>query len=668
MLELAKRIKESSSGIYEIVVAITGKCNFKCSFCYSNSNESTVEEIPLEKLKEIFDEAKSLGVQIVAISGGEPFLHRDFFEILAYAKKCVRVVMVSTNGFFINEEVAKKLKDLKIDNVQLSLEGEKDINDSLRGVKGAYIKAIQALIYLKQNNIDVTLTPTIQKNNYNNIYHVWELAKKYKADMSIKRMVEVGRAGHLDNISSKQYKALYEFGNRENNSGQNDPSKIFIHCDPLRVLFKDPRSINFTRFSGCIAGKALLYIKYNGDVYPCSKLPIRCGNIYKNNLEFIFKNSPAIKKVTARSALKGKCGECVYNLVCGGCRASAYSKYVDVHAEDPLCWEKNLIRTPLYYLTWNVTNRCNLKCKHCYANSGLLSDKELSLFEAQKMIKDAKSLGLKFILFTGGEPFLRRDLFEIMKYAKSLNLNLFLATNGILIEKKHLKHLREYVAKVNISIDYPIESMHDSFRGRKGAFKKAVEAIEMLLENDINVGVSVTVFNKNINYIPDLIQFCKYRGLSLNIKRFIEVGRGKNKAEEQIFSKTEYRRLKQILRSNTYEKVSYKDPIYMCEVAEFGEQSFAGCLAGINILSITATGEIVICTKALKPLGNIRTDNLIKVWNENTILQDLRRRNIGGKCSNCKNILICGGCRAAAHNEYKDLLAQDPLCEFGDKK
>ena len=664
MINLEAKIEESSSGIYELVIGITSRCNFNCKFCYSSSGRNSIKELPLTKIKEIFDEAKSLGIQIIAISGGEPFLHPDFYEILSYAKKAASIVMLSTNGSFIDKDAAKKLKDLGIDNVQLSIEGPEDINDSLRGVEGAYKKTITALKNLKDNDIDVTLTPTIQEENYQNIFFVWELAKKYNADLSIKRMVETGRADNLSNISPEKYKELYDFAIKENKRRKDRKSRIFIHCDPLRVLYKNPEEIDFTRFTGCIAGKALLYIKYDGDIYPCSKLPIKCGNIYANSLKDVLEKSSVIKEVTNRDKLKGKCGICDYKLVCGGCRASAYGKYQDINEEDPMCWKESDSEPSLFYLTWNSTNLCNLKCKHCYANAGINSDKELSTKEAKEMIKDAKSLGLKYMLFTGGEPLLRKDIFELMKFSKSLGIKNFLATNGTLLKEDHLQLIKDSVEKVNISVDYPSASLHDSFRGVSGAFDKTEKAINLLISNNIPLSISITVCNENIDYLEEMIAFCKTRKLPLNIKRLINVGRSKNSSI--YFAEEEYSKLKAILSKNKYKKVLYKDPIYTCEIGSFSGKSLAGCLAGINILSVTSTGDITICTKIPYNFGNIRKDSLIEIWRGNEVLEKIRERHFNGKCSNCKNISICGGCRAAAYNEYGDILAEDPLCKYLD--
>ncbi|MDD4157221.1 MAG: radical SAM protein [Candidatus Cloacimonetes bacterium] len=340
MLNMKDMVKNSESGLYEIVIGITSRCNFKCSFCYSSSSGQDVSELNYETIKDIIDQGYGMGVQVIAISGGEPFLHPEILEILEYAKKKCNVLIVSTNGFFINKDMAQKIKDIGVDNVQLSIEGNEEINNSLRGNPLGYKKALEALKNLKELGMDVTLTPTIQKENFDNIYHVWNLAREYKADLSIKRIVETGRGKDSTNISSSKYHDLYNFAIESNISSEDGSSKIFIHCDPLRVLFLDEKLIDFNRFSGCIAGKGLLYIKYNGDIYPCSKLPLVIGNIYRDELKDVYDSSLILKDLTNRSNLKGKCGKCKYAKVCGGCRATAYAQTEDYLEEDTMCWRR----------------------------------------------------------------------------------------------------------------------------------------------------------------------------------------------------------------------------------------------------------------------------------------------------------------------------------------
>lgn len=324
----------SPSGYYEVVISLTNKCNLKCKFCYANSSQKETRELSYDTLSRLFPELEKMGIQIIALTGGEPLLHKDFFRIVKTAKKHFPIVFLATNGYFITPSIAEKIKNSGISNVQISIEGDQIIHNSIRGVPTSYKRAKNAAKLLKSLGVDVTLTPTFIKDNLKNIEDVFKLAEELKCDMSIKRQISMGRAKSKEEISAEDYKSLYQFGFEKN---RGDGSRIFMHCDPLRIIFKDIPKKNI--LTGCIAGFGLFYIRYDGEVFPCSKLPISLGNIYTEKLQNILK-SPIITQLKNRNNLKGKCGKCENKFVCGGCRAAAYAHNKTLFGEDPKCWLK----------------------------------------------------------------------------------------------------------------------------------------------------------------------------------------------------------------------------------------------------------------------------------------------------------------------------------------
>ncbi|MBU4056238.1 MAG: radical SAM protein [Proteobacteria bacterium] len=327
-------LNDSKSGYYEAIISLTNKCNLACKHCYAKSSQKANQELPYKSLKKLFPEIKKMGVQIIALTGGEPLLHKDFFKIAKLSKKHFPIVFLATNGYFINSLIAKKIKQSGISNVQISIEGDKKIHDLIRGVSTSYQRARNAAKILKDLGVDVTLTPTFTKDNFKNIEEVFKLAKELKCDMSIKRQISTGRAKVEEEISSKDYKKLYQFGLKKN---KEKGSKIFMHCDPLRTIFKKIKKKNI--LTGCIAGFGLFYIRYDGKVFPCSKLPLSMGNIHKQKIKEILR-SPLITQLKNRNNLKGKCGKCKNKFLCGGCRAAAYAHKKELFNEDPACWLK----------------------------------------------------------------------------------------------------------------------------------------------------------------------------------------------------------------------------------------------------------------------------------------------------------------------------------------
>ncbi len=311
----------------------------------------------------------------------------------------------------------------------------------------------------------------------------------------------------------------------------------------------------------------------------------------------------------------------------------------------------------LYYLTINITHKCNLKCKHCYNASPQEIVKDLDKELIFKLIRDAKDLGLCFLLLTGGEPLLRTDILDILKFAKSEDITIFLATNGTLLTSENVVQYLPYVAKFNISIDSADSEKHDYIRGETGAFIKALEAIQILKGHNANISISTTLHNENISELENIIALCSSLNVRLTIKRLISVGQGL-KSKLFVSDKDLFKINKTILNNSD---VQMKDPISIL-LTKSRDQKIAGCLAGTHIASVSANGNFYICTKAKYPLGNILYEDIKDIWSKNEILKKIRKREYSGKCGDCRFKSNCGGCRAAAYAENNSLLASDPIC------
>ena len=218
--------------------------------------------------------------------------------------------------------------------MQVSIEGREKVHNNLRGDPHSFERAILAVTNLRKEGVDVAISPTFRKENANEIKYLYELAKKLGCDLSIKRSIPTGRV-RGESLSPKEYKHLYDFAFQMNK--QDKDTKIFIHCDPLRVIYEDKSKLDLQKLSGCLAGFGVLYICFNGDIYPCSKFHLKLGNIYQDRVRKILK-SPIVARLKDRNNLRGKCGKCELRWVCGGCRADAFSNSGDIFGEDPLCW------------------------------------------------------------------------------------------------------------------------------------------------------------------------------------------------------------------------------------------------------------------------------------------------------------------------------------------
>jgi sulfatase maturation enzyme AslB (radical SAM superfamily) len=170
-----------------------------------------------------------------------------------------------------------------------------------------------------------------------------------------------------------------------------------------------------------------------------------------------------------------------------------------------------------FLVVWQLTNICNLRCKHCYASSERKpKPDELTTEETKKLIDELARCGVVAIAFSGGEPLMRKDFFEIAAYAKKNDFYVSVATNGTLITPTMAKKLKECVDYVEISLD-GMKKTHEKFRGIPGAFDRTIRGVKNCVKEGLDVCIAPTITKYNLNEIPELLELAK----KLRVKRFI---------------------------------------------------------------------------------------------------------------------------------------------------
>ena len=322
------------------------------------------------------------------------------------------------------------------------------------------------------------------------------------------------------------------------------------------------------------------------------------------------------------------------------------------------------------HISWNVTQRCNLYCKHCYRESSP-DDKtinELTTQEGKKLLSDMKKANLGVIVFSGGEPLLRADIFELIEHACSLGIMPLMGSNGTLITPEIAEKLKKSgLNAIAISIDSMNEEVHDEFRGEKGALKAAIAGIKNSIDAGLRVQVNTTISRYNLDDIDEVMEYAnKIGALSSHMLFLVDVGRGKNIDVTQL-DKTEYK--------NTINKIIEKDldikikptcaPQYKVEAMfkDIPTVGARGCIAGISYCSILPNGDVHICPYTPVKVDSIRERDFDHIWKNNEIFLKLRDyAQYKGKCGSCSYIGICGGCRARAFSTTGDWLEADPYC------
>lgn len=332
---------------------ITRRCNLHCIHCRSSSEE-VVSAHPDPTLKECFriiDEITSYANPVLVLTGGEPLLRDDFFEIVKYAAEKGLRVCVATNGTLLNDEICKRLKNVNIKMVSLSLDGpDEKVHDDFRQQNGAFKATVNATKVLKKHDIPFLINSSFTKRNQHTIPEVYSLAKQLGATAWYMFMiVPTGRAKGLNElIDEEEYEKILNWHyNMEKNE-----KDILVRptCAPqyYRIIHErskiegekfERRSLKFSTggAKGCVAGQLICFINVDGDVMPCSYFPLAADNIKRQSFKDIWEYSEIFRDLRNFKSYKGKCGVCEYVNVCGGCRAHAYCLKDDYMEEDPYC-------------------------------------------------------------------------------------------------------------------------------------------------------------------------------------------------------------------------------------------------------------------------------------------------------------------------------------------
>lgn len=338
---------------------------------------------------------------------------------------------------------------------------------------------------------------------------------------------------------------------------------------------------------------------------------------------------------------------------------------------------------------WNVTNRCNLSCLHCYSKSTLENPDSLSLDDILKTLPSLVQSGVKFIIFSGGEPLTRDDIFEIADKCRELGIVTYLSTNGLYVKSGNVKKIADSFDYIGVSIDGNKET-HDYFRGLKGSFDLSIEAIKLLLAYSNRVGVRFTLTQKTKKDLPFIFELAETMRIpKVYISHLVYSGRGLENQQMDISPLERYEAAKFIIDKalEYYEQgtdievvTGNMEPdaillyerfreLYPLSAKNMKEKLIAwgGNSAGRKLVNIDSKGNVKPDPFFPVTIGNIKERSFCDIWrdDENETLSFLRNhpRRLSGNCSECEEVAICnGGSRARAFAVYGSLSAEDPSC------
>jgi radical SAM protein with 4Fe4S-binding SPASM domain len=335
-LKLAHSPTASQSEKYVPLVVswnLTRKCNLKCPHCYINATTKELEnELTTEESKNLIDQICEVSRPLLILSGGEPLLRPDVYELVRYGASKGLKMGLGSNGSLIDTAAAKRLKEAGIETVSISLDSHiPEQHDEFRGVSGSWDKAFGAIKALQENGVLVQVNTTVTQQNYNQIDDIMSLAENIGVEnFHLFFLVPTGRGVKMADISPAEYENMIKttFGKVAKHRLNVRPS-----CAPQFMRIAKDMGLDMSRWiRGCLAGLYYCRVYPNGDVTPCPYLPIKLGNIRETPFKEIWFHSDMFKNLRDFDALKGKCGVCEHRVVCGGCRARAYglsSDFID---------------------------------------------------------------------------------------------------------------------------------------------------------------------------------------------------------------------------------------------------------------------------------------------------------------------------------------------------
>jgi 12,18-didecarboxysiroheme deacetylase len=349
-------------------------------------------------------------------------------------------------------------------------------------------------------------------------------------------------------------------------------------------------------------------------------------------------------------------------------------------------------------VVWNVTRRCNLKCVHCYAHAkNKAFDNELTTEQGQDLINDLAEFGSPVMLFSGGEPLIRKDLPQLAAYAVERGMRAVISTNGTLITRSMARTLKEIgLSYVGISLD-GMQQINDRFRGVKGAFQSALEGIKNSQDAGIKVGLRFTVNKFNVNEIPKIFQLLEEMDIPrVCFYHLVYAGRGSELVKDDL-SHAETRKAVNLIMDETkrlyamgkpkevltvdnhadgpyvYLRLLKEDPKRAEEVLELLKWN-EGNNSGRGIGCVSWDGEVHADQFWRHySFGNVKERPFSEIWSDTTEplmgkLKD-KKQHVKGRCATCRWLDVCGGnFRVRAEAVSGDVWAPDPACYLTDEE
>ncbi|HBM17369.1 MAG TPA: radical SAM/SPASM domain-containing protein [Lentisphaeria bacterium] len=328
---------------------LTKRCMLKCKHCRAGAeNISYSNELSSTEAKLIIDSLSKELPLLLILTGGEPLMRQDIYEISSYASLHGISVVMATCGSFITVDTLTKLKTAGVQKLSFSIDGyDEASHDEFRGQKGAFSDVIRAAHLSKEHDMLFQINTTLTKSNCNQIEKINDLANQLGADIhDIFILIPTGRADSIRDelLDCEEYEKILRWIANEVLSGRR---KIRVTCAPhysriFQDISKELEIVNTFKArppSACMGGRNFFFISNTGQVYPCGFFPVEGGDLRKNSYDFLktIRESKLFNDLKNKELYSGKCSVCSFFNACGGCRARALAVNGNYLGEEPFC-------------------------------------------------------------------------------------------------------------------------------------------------------------------------------------------------------------------------------------------------------------------------------------------------------------------------------------------
>lgn len=329
----------------------TRRCNLNCKHCRAGAEDHEYpNELDTQASFKLLEQIAEVGKPIIILTGGEPLLRDDIFDIAAHGTKLGLRMVMAPNGTLITPESARRMKESGIKRISISLDGSTpQTHDTFRGLTNAFNDSLRGIQIAKDAGIQFQINTTITKTNLDQIPKILALAEQLGAVAHhIFLLVPTGRGKYIVDsaINAREYEeTLNWFYDQKDKTSLQLKATCAPHYyrifrqrakqEGKKVTFESHGLDAVTR--GCLAGTGFCFISHVGRVQTCGFLDVDCGDITKQTFKDVWENSSVFNKLRDFKNLEGKCGICEFKGVCGGCRARAYEATGNYLEEEPLC-------------------------------------------------------------------------------------------------------------------------------------------------------------------------------------------------------------------------------------------------------------------------------------------------------------------------------------------